>query len=205
MSFSSLIIGALTVSMVHAILPSHWLTFVLVGSAQGWSKGKIMRLAFLAGSGHVLMTTMLGLATASIAKEILPYLGYLETYVTSGILIILGLIYIFLGVAHKGDHSHSFKSGPSDKATETSLFLMLTLSPCEAMIPLFFVVSTLGWNILLILSLVVTLGTISGMLSLTYLTLVGYKRIHFPWLERNERTVTGAILFVLGVFAAFFD
>ena len=152
-----------------------------------------------------MMTTLLGLAAASIAKEVLPYLGYLETYVTSGILIILGLIYIFLGVAHKGDHNHSLESGTHDKATETTLFLMLTLSPCEAMIPLFFVASTLGWNILLILSLVMTLGTISGMLSLTYLTLIGYKRIHFPWLEKNERTVIGVILFAIGVFAAFFN
>lgn len=204
MSLSSLVVGALTVSTLHAILPSHWLTFVLVGSAQGWSKSKIMRLVFLAGSGHVLMTTILGLATASIAKEILPYLSYLGIYVTSGILIVLGLIYIFLGVARKGDHNHSFKSRPTDKATETSLFLMLTISPCEAMIPIFFITSTLGWNILLILSLVVTLGTISGMLSFTYLTLVGYKRIHLQWLEKNERTVIGSILFALGVFAALF-
>lgn len=205
MSFRSLIVGSLTLSTFHAILPSHWLTFVLVGSAQGWSNSKILRLVFLAGTGHVLMTTLLGLAAASIAKEVLPYLGYLETYVTSGILIILGLIYIFLGVAHKGDHNHSLESGTHDKATETTLFLMLTLSPCEAMIPLFFVASTLGWNILLILSLVMTLGTISGMLSLTYLTLIGYKRIHFPWLEKNERTVIGVILFAIGVFAAFFN
>jgi len=88
-----------------------------------------MRLVFLAGSGDVLLTTMLGLATASIAKGILPYLGYLETYVTGGILIILGLIYIFLGFAHKGDHNHSFRSWFPNKSTETSLFLMLTLSP----------------------------------------------------------------------------
>jgi nickel/cobalt exporter len=205
MSFNSVIVGALTVSMFHAILPDHWLTFVLVGSAQRWSRSKIMRLVFLAGSGHVLLTTMLGLATASIAKGILPYLGYLETYVSRGILIILGLIYIFLGFAHKGDHNHSFRSGPPNKATETSLFLMLTLSPCEAMIPLFFAASTLGWNILLMLSLVVTLGTISGMLSLTYLALVGYKRIHFPWLEKNERKIIGTILLALGVFAALFS
>ncbi len=205
MSLSSLIVGALTISTIHAILPSHWLTFVLVGSAQRWSKSKIMRIVFLAGSGHVLMTTILGLITASIAKGILPYLSYLETYVTSGILIILGLIYIFLGVTHKSNHNHSLKKGSSDKATATSLFLMLTLSPCEAMIPIFFAGSILGWQTLLILSLIMTLGTISGMLALTYLTLVGYKRIHFPWLEENERIVIGAILLVLGVFAAFFN
>ena len=205
MSLSSLVVGALSISILHAILPSHWLTFVLVGSAQRWSKSKILRIVFFAGSGHVLMTSILGLITASIAKGILPYLSHLETYVTSGILIILGLIYIFLGVIHKSNHSHSLKKGSSDKATATSLFLMLTLSPCEAMIPLFFAGSTLGWQTLLTLSVAMAVGTVSGMLSLTYLTVVGYKRIHFPWLEENERIAIGVILFVLGVFAAFFN
>lgn len=205
MSLASLIVSALTISILHAILPDHWLTFVLVGSAQRWSKSKIIRLVFLAGGGHVLLTTMLGLAIASIAKGFLPYLGYLETYVTSIILIVLGLIYITLGVIYRGDHNHSFKRGLSDRATETSLFLMLTLSPCEAMIPVFFAASTLGWNNLLIMSLVATLGTISGMVILTYLGLEGYSRIHFPWLEKNERTVIGVVLFAVGVFTMFFD
>ena len=204
MSLVSLIVSALTISVLHALLPDHWLTFVLVGSAQRWSKRKIIRLVFLAGGGHVLLTTMLGLVIASIAKGLLPYLGYLETYVTSVVLIILGLIYIALGIAHRGDHYHH-KSGLSDKATETSLFLMLTLSPCEAMIPVFFAASTLGWDSLLIMSLVATLGTISGMVILTYLGLEGYRRIHFPWLEKNERTAIGVILLALGVFTMFFD
>jgi len=202
MSLAGLIVSALTISVLHAILPDHWLTFVLVGSAQRWSKRKIIRLVFLAGGGHVLLTTMLGLVIASIAKGLLPFLGYFETYVTSVVLIILGFIYIALGVAHRGDHH---KSGLSDKATETSLFLMLTLSPCEAMIPVFFAASTLGWDSLLIMSVVATLGTISGMVILTYLGLEGYRRIHFPWLEKNERTAIGVILLVLGVFTLFFD
>ena len=204
MSLVSLIFSTLTISVLHAILPDHWLTFVLVGSAQRWSKRKIIRLVFLAGGGHVLLTTLLGLVIASIAKGLVPYLGYLETYVTSVVLIILGLIYIALGIAHRGNHNHH-ESGLSDKATETSLFLMLTLSPCGAMIPVFFAASTLGWDSLLIMSLVATLGTISGMVILTYLGLEGYKRIHFPWLEKNERTTIGAILLALGVFTMFFD
>jgi cadmium resistance protein CadD (predicted permease) len=205
MSFSSLIVGALTIAVLHAILPDHWLTFVLVGSAQRWSKRKIIRLVFLAGSGHVLMTTVLGLAIAWLAKGVLPYLGYLETYVTSGTLIILGLVYLTLGITRKANHDHSSKNGFSDKATETSLFLMLTFSPCEAMIPVFFRASTLGWENLLIVSLVATLATISGMVVLSSLALEGYKRIHFPWLEKNERTVIGVVLFALGIFTVFFD
>jgi putative Mn2+ efflux pump MntP len=202
MSLNSLIIGTLTISIFHAVLPSHWLTFVLVGSAQKWSKKKIMRLMFLAGSGHVLMTTILGLVAATIAKGVLSYLEYFDTFVTSGILIVLGLVYIFLGIKNK-TNEHDLAHGSSNKANETSLFLMLTLSPCEAMIPVFFVAGTMDWSTILMLSLVVTLSTIGIMISLTFLALAGYSRIHFPWLERNEKTVVGAILFVLGVFAFF--
>lgn len=202
MSFNSLIVGALTISIFHAVLPSHWLTFVLVGSAQRWSKRKIMRLMFLAGSGHVLMTTILGLVAASIAKGILPYIEYFDTFVTSGILIGLGLVYIFLGIKNK-TNNHDLTHESSNKATGTSLFLMLTLSPCVSMIPVFFVAGTMTWSTLLMLPLVMTLSTIGIMLSLTFLALTGYKRIHFPWLERNEKTVVGTILFALGIFALF--
>ena len=141
MNLVTLVVGAVTISTLHALLPSHWLAFVFVGSAQGWPGSKIMKIALLAGSGHVAMTTLLGLATATVARGIVSYLGYLEAYVTSGILILLGLVYVFLGITHESSHNHFFKGGPSDKATATSLFLMLTLSPCEAIIPVFFAAS----------------------------------------------------------------
>jgi putative Mn2+ efflux pump MntP len=157
---------------------------------------------FLAGGGHVLMTTILGLVAASIAKGVLPYLEYFDTFVTSGILIVLGLVYIFLGIKKK-TNNHDITHKSSNKTTEASLFLMLTLSPCEAMIPVFFVAGTMAWSTLLLLSLVVTLSTIGIMISLTFLALTGYKRIHFPWLERNEKIVIGTILFALGIFALF--
>lgn len=82
---------------------------------------------------------------------------------------------------------------------------MLTLSPCEAMIPLFFAADAFGWSILLTLSIFVALGTISGMLTLIYLTLAGYRRLHFTWMEKNEKAVIGIILVVLGIFAVPFS
>jgi len=201
MNLISLITGAVTISILHALLPSHWLAFVLVGNAQGWHGSKIMKIALLAGSGHVTMTTILGLAAGTIAGGIVSYMGYVGTYSTGGILILLGLIYVFLGIVHKNRHNHSFKSERSDKATITSLILMLTLSPCEAIIPVFFVAGTFGWSILWVLSIFVALGTISSMLAIIYLTLAGYKRLPFTWLEKNEKAVIGTILLALGVSA----
>lgn len=200
MDLFTLIGGAVTISTLHALLPSHWLVFVLVGSAEGWPQSKIMKIALLAGSGHVAMTTMLGLAAATVARGIISYLGYFEAYVTSGILILLGVVYILLGITHGNSHTHSSEGGPSDKATATSLFLMLTLAPCEAVIPVFFAASGFGWDVLLMLSLFMALGTISSMLALIHLTSAGYRKMRFKWLEENERALIGIILSVLGVF-----
>ncbi len=99
MSFNSVIVGALTVSMLHAILPDYRLTFVLVGSAQRWNRSKIMRLVFFTWKW-----------ACSADYDAWPCYAR----------------YIFLGFAHKEDHNHSFRSRSSNKATETSLFLMLS-------------------------------------------------------------------------------
>jgi len=200
----TLVVGAVTISILHALLPSHWLAFVLVGSAQGWRGSKIMRIAFLAGSGHVLMTILLGLTAALLAQKIMSSLGHFGTYISSGILIVLGFVYILLGVARKSNHHTRPFEKPSDKITALSLFLMLTFSPCEAMIPVFFAAGTLGWSTLVTLSLVTALGTIGSMILLIYLTMMGYKKLHFLSIEKNEKVVIGMIILALGIFAALY-
>lgn len=201
MEVYGLLMGAVTISILHAILPNHWLPFVLVGSAQNWNDKKVLRIAFLAGGGHVLMTVLLGLAVVFAGKAIISSFDILLLPVTSGILIVFGSIYVTLGLRmkHKQSKNHQHERIP-DKATSLSLFLMLTFSPCEAMIPVFFASSPYGWSVLLPLTLIVAFTTIGGMLLLIYLTLIGYKRIHSHWFEENERTLIGAVLIVLGLF-----
>src|SRR3712207_8841841 len=41
--------------------PTHWLPFVLTARVQRWGKLKTLGITALAGSGHVLMTALLGL------------------------------------------------------------------------------------------------------------------------------------------------
>ena len=50
-----------TVAFFHAAIPTHWLPFVLVSRARGWSRGKTLAVATLAGLGHVAITSLLGL------------------------------------------------------------------------------------------------------------------------------------------------
>ena len=203
----SLISGATTISTLHALLPDHWLAFILVGSSRGWSGNKIMKIAFLAGCSHVAMTSVLGLVVATIDGGIISQIGLVETHISSGILILLGFIYVLLGISHKNSRDDFFKDELSEKATTTSLILMLTLSPCEAIIPIFFVAGSFGFSILLMLSITVALGTLTSMLAIIYiiyLTLAGYKRLRFTWLEKNEKATIGIVLLILGVFNILF-
>lgn len=200
MDLVSLMLGAVVISVLHAALPDHWLPFVLVGNAQGWSRSKIMRIASSAGGGHVLVTTMLGVATATVAKIAIASIEAMAVLVSGGVLVAFGLLYIALGLrrTHRG-HEHSIENRLSERLSAISLFTMLTFSPCEAMIPLFVATIPTGWDILALLFLIVTVSTIGSMLTLIYLTSLGYQRLRFPWLERNERMVIGAVLLALGL------
>src|SRR5258708_6964113 len=58
------------VAFLHAAIPTHWLPFVVVGRARGWSHRRILAAVALAGGGHVIATTALGLGLAWFGFEL---------------------------------------------------------------------------------------------------------------------------------------
>src|SRR5690606_41830567 len=56
----SLVAGGAGAAFLHAALPTHWLPFVLVGRAQGWSGGRTLATAAAAGSAHIATTAAAG-------------------------------------------------------------------------------------------------------------------------------------------------
>ena len=54
----------------HAAIPTHWLPFVLVSRARGWSRGRTLVVAAFAGLGHVALTSLLGLGIAWFGEAI---------------------------------------------------------------------------------------------------------------------------------------
>ena len=48
-------------ALLHALFPTHWLPFVLVGRAQGWALRRVLAVATVAATGHILFTTLVGL------------------------------------------------------------------------------------------------------------------------------------------------
>ncbi|MBI5762585.1 MAG: hypothetical protein HZA51_03570 [Planctomycetes bacterium] len=95
-----------TVAFFHAAIPTHWLPFVLASRAQRWSRTKTLAVTAIAGGGHVLFTTLLGVFIAWFGIAINERIGNLFPWIAGAALIVFGLYYVFRQLSGKG-HGHS--------------------------------------------------------------------------------------------------
>ena len=58
--FITLLATGFAVGFLHAIIPTHWLPFVVAARTQRWTKIKTLTVTGFAGVGHVIFTTALG-------------------------------------------------------------------------------------------------------------------------------------------------
>lgn len=205
---SSLILAMLAVTAVHALMPTHWLSFVLVARAQRWSRRKMLEVVLVSGLGHVTTTALVGLAAAALGKELHRHAEKLDTPLPALILLAFGLYYLVVGWRREGHrhcgHDHSDDPIMADRVAAWALFVEMAVSPCETLIPVFFASGQLPWATLVVMALVMSGLTIVFMAVLASLAFAGYQKLTFPWLERNERVLLGLILMALGAFAYFF-
>lgn len=108
MLFSILVTG-FSVAFFHAAIPTHWLPFVMAARTQKWSRPKTLAVTALAGAGHVLLTTILGIAIVWLGIELDKSIGHYFPIVAGGALILFGLYYLVQYRRGKG-HSHSHVS-----------------------------------------------------------------------------------------------
>ncbi len=214
-----------TVAFFHAAIPTHWLPFVLVSRARGWSRGKTLAVAAFAGLGHVALTSLLGLGIAWFGFTVDEEIGHTFSQIAGAILLAVGLYYLWqqfrgAGIRHHvvaGSHHHATahcgKESSShwehelqesellsgDRAAIGGLFLMLTLSPCEGFLPIYLSGVQFGWPGFFLLSGILAVATLTGMTLFTWLTLVGFGRFELKRFERWESGLLGTLFLILGV------
>jgi len=95
------------VAFFHAAIPTHWLPFVLVSRARGWSRGRTMMVALGAGLGHVALTTLLGLLVAWLGFQLDEEIGHAFTPIAGGVLVAIGGYYIWRQLRGAGICHHA--------------------------------------------------------------------------------------------------
>ena len=202
--FAPIAVTGFTVAFLHAALPTHWLPFVLVGRGQHWSAGKTLGVTALAGLGHVAFTILLGLVLVGAGLAVQPRMGDFFGWTVGGLMMALGLFYLWRG------HDHRQAEDPprryaSDRAAIVALVVLLTLSPCEAFLPIYLAGVKHGWTGFAALSAVLTTATAAGMLLFTTLSLAGVRRLGLEKIARYESTILGVALIAMGAGVAFLE
>lgn len=202
-----IIIAALTISVLHSLMPNHWLPFSLAGKTHKWSLRRTIFITGAAAMGHVIITTILGFLVALTGIGITQLVEKIARLISSIVLFTIAGIFIFLNFYKGHKHTHLCEKDKirlSEKTLTLSLIGMLTFSPCEAILPVFFTAGQIGWYGLLLLSLVMGIGTITGMVLMTTLGFKGIEKMKFHILEDYEKLIFGIIFIFIGLVVLFF-
>lgn len=115
------------------------------------------------------------------------------------------------GHHHENDHHHGHdheqyladRDAPpgrvSDRAAIASLLAFLTLSPCEAFLPIYVSGIRYGWTGFALLTAILSIGTVAGMILFTSLALAGLERVKLGALEKHESALIGILFCIVGI------
>ncbi len=92
-------------ALFHTLIPDHWLPFVLMGRARGWSLRTTAALSTLSAAIHTLLSVALGLAAVFVGHETALAVGQSLESMGGVLLVLFGLGYAAWSW-RKGGHFH---------------------------------------------------------------------------------------------------
>ncbi|MCF7794126.1 MAG: sulfite exporter TauE/SafE family protein [Candidatus Cloacimonetes bacterium] len=224
---SLLAITAASIGFFHTLFgPDHYLPFIVMSKARGWSMPKTMSITFLCGLGHVLGSVVLGILGVSIGIA----LGKIEAFesirgsIAGWALMSFGLVYMLWGIrnairnrshshlhfhsdgsnhehehTHQSEHSH-IHDAKKKNITPWVLFTIFVLGPCEPLIPiLMYPAAQNSISGLIFITAIFAITTISTMMIVVYVASLGLKMVFFSKLEKYTHALAGGIILLSGV------
>jgi len=193
---------SLVLSLIHVLVPHHWLPLALLARSEKWNRNQTLKLAIIVSFAHVLSTIILGVFIGIIGMEAASKMGEFTEWFAPLLLILFGIIYVSLGDNHHHDDNVKIKTHSFSRIVFTMSVAMF-FSPCLEVETLFFTAGTFGWKGIFIVSSIYLVITVIG---ISILTLSGKKTIdifNLHFLEHYEKKITGVILILLGILSYF--
>jgi len=214
----ALIATTVVTAVVHTLIPDHWLPFVLVSRAEGWTTRRTVALTAASGMLHVTLSIALGmviLVAGRGAERAVGGLGETLSQLSGWMLMLFGVCYMgwFLfrgGHAHTfGIHPHHHPEDPEPNPKERlgmrlkdlsgyTLTFVVGFNPCILLIPLVLGAAQLSPLTLVAVSVAFAISTISSMVFVTLAGLRGTSRLTSPFLTRYGEALSGGLIAATG-------
>ena len=223
-----LLASAVSIALIHTLVgPDHYLPFIMMGQAQGWSRARTLWVTFFCGLGHVLSSVALGSLGVAFGTALhkLEFIESVRGDIAAWALIAFGLVYAAWGLrrsfrsrvhahahvhedgimhehghTHVHDESHGHTHDTRGVMTTWALFTVFVLGPCEPLIPL--LMYPAASESLLGMALVAgvfSVVTIGTMMTMVWAISSGIARIPTRSLHRYMHALAGAVIAVTGL------
>src|SRR6185369_1128528 len=100
----TIVFGSLLLSLLHAIIPNHWLPILAIGRKENWSLREILSITAVAGLSHVASTLLIGWTLVFFGWEFSKKFQGITPYIAPAVLIFIGVIFIYRHHKHKHFH-----------------------------------------------------------------------------------------------------
>jgi nickel/cobalt transporter (NicO) family protein len=229
---SILALSAAVIAFFHTLLgPDHYLPFIAMARAQGWSLARTATITVLCGAGHVLSAVLLGVfgIALGLAASFFEPMNEIRGSLAAWAFMSFGLVYLAWGLrqarrnaphshahphtdghvhvhghTHGGEHVHVHQNGAT-RLTPWVIFVIFVLGPCEPMIPVVMYPAVKGsYSTLIAVTAIFGAVTITSMLAVVLGASLGLKSIPLRSWDRYSHALAGATLFLCGAAMQFF-
>lgn len=201
----SLVTGSLLLSLLHALIPSHWLPILAIGRKENWSAAKVSRVTALAGLAHAASTVAIGIALSLAGSALSSRLQSFTEYVAPALLVGLGIFYIYQHSRHHHFHLHGHPEQATERKVIFSLAVAMFLSPCFEIEPYFLLAGAHGFSFVAALALMYAVVTVVGMVVWVRVTYSSLLKLNWHGIEHNAGIITGLVLVLTGVLSFFIN
>lgn len=210
---------AATVAAVHTLIGvDHYLPFIALGKAGGWTLKRTLFWTTVCGLGHVLSSVVLAAIAGAIGWAVgnIQAVDAIRGDAAAYLLVAFGLGYAIWGLLRRGHgHSHALPEGSAEapagenpdeaavakrrRITLWAIFVIFVLGPCEPLIPLM-VAPALTHNLGAAIAVVALFAviTLAVMLIMVTVGMLGLKLLKLSALERWAHPLAGAAIVISG-------
>lgn len=201
---NQILIGSILLSLLHAVIPSHWLPVLSIGRKDNWTIKEVTQVTFISGLAHALSTILIGVILGLLGLELSNKIQHFTHYIAPAVLIALGGFFIYQHHRHKHFHLHQVpKPSLSKSKIIMALVVAMFLSPCLEIEAYFLMAGTKGWWAVATIAGLYLIISVSGMVLWVRLAYKGILKLNWHSLEHKAGIITGWTLIVTGIISFF--